>query len=346
MRWAVAWLLCILLAGCSGSAPAPSGSPTMAAEATQPPIPTERPIERSMPTHTLAAFPSPNPPTDASGCRSDRSSERTLTSTSPGGTVPLTVHVRNGITGAAVGGETVSAVVGSDPRKLSSLDLQPFFNDCVVAQARSDAAGKARFLLVPGLPYMLGHDTAGSNFTWELAFANLTSPTEVLLDLFPQQATLVWHGRLTGIDPLGQTVTTARNASLLANKELLRRLSVFDPDTTLSWNDTMTAWGDLYLGLAVGDGAMFTDDFFNGRQTAGDGPQSEDGFGQWIDYAPHYCESLQKGLTLVVYDAGPMVAPGADVPRVGDVASLPFDYRVHLSLAGPYDAFHFPPDQC
>ncbi|MEA3191598.1 MAG: hypothetical protein QOD77_2180 [Thermoplasmata archaeon] len=235
------------------------------------------------------------------------------TDTQPGvATVPVPVRLHNALTGQPVQSE-VSVWGGPD--------LPPSFvvrdHACTLAAARTGTDGRAVLNVAPGTWHVL-EASLDNKWTPEAA-PNTTireGMAEVVVPVWPQEATLGFNGTLTGLDPQGDTETEAAAFQLFGDlsPELqaasIQRLRSGDSfsllDFRLTWTNEPTRFADLgvrfYYGTTFGG-------YLDEQKGTDLGPQSESF--EALGYVPGYnkTSALRDGFFVRVSDPGPMVAP-------------------------------------
>jgi len=224
--------------------------------------------------------------------------------------------------GAPVQGLTVAAVDTSDGGPFGSLDLDRFFNPCVVAMARTAADGNATFYLEPGdrlhfvvTPFI--DDPVGA--AWGL---NITGDATFALDLVPLRKTHTFTTRL--VTPLPEHVPIRFDDDAEVQRDAIERLRRF-PFPEIQWVNEDVQWADLWLGMAVGEEARWTQDTFDREQGPGDGEVSETLLGADFEWLDHRCDAVEQGLSVEV------VAPDLElVAPLGLEVTVVFDARFDL----------------
>ncbi len=250
------------------------------------------------------------------------------TASDPEGTLSWTLLVRDGFHDRPVAGAQVVAFISHDEPFRFVFDADPFFNECIVAMGVSDADGRIQFKL-RDLPMHFAFDGSDVGFTSEALFdVAISERGSAVLDIYPEQVSITWEGSYERAPLIGQPAEV-RNALFGPDDPIVSRFGAFTPKSTLTWTNAPLSWADLYLGLAVGDEAMFTDAFFNDEQDANSGAVEEDDFGQWVDFYTHRCQAIRDGLSLVVYEVEDAVT----------VTPVAFTWTLELALVGPHDTF-------
>jgi hypothetical protein len=239
----------------------------------------------------------------------------------------VSVTLRNAMSGSAIPNQPVVAMrANMDAYDVNDVfDMAPFFNECLLVIGVTNEEGVVD-LGLPSGTFHIGYpgEESDAGFTSELLpYVQAIDQSRELLT-FPQEIMWQFNGSISnvGVPTLDGNDLRAEFPSTSA----LTRLDTFSPDVEVSWTNVPLLFADLYLGLAIRGSDMFTDDFFNDEQGPTDGPVTEDLFGAWIDYGRESCSAMEKGLDVLVYDAGPMFATSA--------APLAFTATLDLELEG------------
>lgn len=255
---------------------------------------------------------------------------REVTSVAPSGDAEFVVRAFDGWTGEAI--ENVSIVAflleEGDEDFVPVFDLKPFHNDCVQAVAQTDSDGRAHFTLPEG-PMHFGHlsDPLHEGWTTEAVRNVAVAPGGRMdLALYPEQIQAYWNDTFTATDPLDLSTTTMVRTIVPPGKGVIERIDSFGFYVGLSWNNTPTAWADLYPGIGT-DGYLYTDDFFNAEQDMFSGNVTENGLDFYREFEDHACDFMEDGIDAFVYDPGAASAP----------TGLPFSFMMAVDMNGFVD---------
>ncbi|MES2153694.1 MAG: hypothetical protein V4510_00990 [bacterium] len=214
--------------------------------------------------------------------------------------VPVNVRVRwETPTGGPVAKAEVAILDASAQAPFdATFDMDRFFTSCVLASAQAGADGVARLWLPAGAKVMVAvppaflQDHGGEVLADQVVSSGAVWTVPVLHDEL--------NPTLTGtiMLPNDQVATHLRfNADDAVSAAYQSRLSYIS-FTTMSWTNSPTAWGDLWVGYKVAGGSLQTDEIFDSQEGPFDGGVTETMFPV---PSKDLCPVRSGGLDFIVY---------------------------------------------